>query len=70
MRIFSAKMRPLKIVEPLKNEFGRCDTELITEEININAVENYGALKLGHNYLININETIFGKIIKVITIIN
>lgn len=65
MRIVSGKMRPMKIAEQMKNGFGACSTELITEEININAFENYGTLKHGYNYLISINETIFGAIIKV-----
>lgn len=58
-------MPRLKISEPLKNEFEGCSTELLTEQININALENYGTIKFGYNYLISINETIFGTIIKV-----
>uniref|UniRef100_A0A1I7VSX2 Phospholipid scramblase n=1 Tax=Loa loa TaxID=7209 RepID=A0A1I7VSX2_LOALO len=65
VRIYSGKMRPLKLSETLKNKFEGCSAELITQEININALENYGSLKLGYNYMININETTFGPIIKV-----
>lgn len=65
VRIFGGKMPRLKISEPLKSEFEGCSTELLTEQININALENYGTIKFGYNYLISINETIFGTIIKV-----
>uniref|UniRef100_A0A0R3RT72 SET domain-containing protein n=1 Tax=Elaeophora elaphi TaxID=1147741 RepID=A0A0R3RT72_9BILA len=64
VRIFTGKMRPFKLAEPLKNEFKGCNAELFTEEINIEELENYGTLKLGSNYLISINETIFGAITK------
>ncbi|VBB34128.1 unnamed protein product [Acanthocheilonema viteae] len=66
MRIISGKMRPMKIAKPFKNKFGGCNTELAAEEISINALENYGTLKLGYNYLIRINKTIFGAVTKVI----
>ncbi|VDK87397.1 unnamed protein product, partial [Litomosoides sigmodontis] len=66
VRVVSGKMRPMKIAEKLKSEFGGCSSmELIPELISINAFENYGTLKYGYNYLITINETIFGAIIKV-----
>ncbi|MCP9262521.1 hypothetical protein DINM_005897 [Dirofilaria immitis] len=58
MRVFSAKMRPMKITEELlKRKFEECGTELISEQINMNDLENFGILKRGYNYLISINET-------------
>ncbi|KAM3717706.1 6,7-dimethyl-8-ribityllumazine synthase [Dirofilaria immitis] len=66
MRVFSAKMRPMKITEELlKRKFEECGTELISEQINMNDLENFGILKRGYNYLISINETFFGAVTKV-----
>uniref|UniRef100_A0A915PVR0 Helitron helicase-like domain-containing protein n=1 Tax=Setaria digitata TaxID=48799 RepID=A0A915PVR0_9BILA len=65
VRIFGGKKRTKEVKGQLVREFEGCGAEANIEKITINALENFGTLKSGNNYLISINETFFGAIIKV-----
>ncbi|VDN08345.1 unnamed protein product [Thelazia callipaeda] len=65
IRIFGSKKREVKIVQDFKISFKRCEEELTIEQISLNSLENFIPLRRGKNYLIQINQTIFGTITKV-----